>query len=236
MRIYIAYSDGRYGSNPAGPSPSREGPESAHRGHSTSHFLARVRVIPHPSPSCESGAEPRHQQRVDLDRLGAYSCFGRIRLPSLMSSSLERLHQGSTTSLARAPTGVNLTESLRVVCRFSCIGLCFQQHDLMGFSSHMAEWMPVFLIRHQALASSKIATWRGLSPASSPHHRQVLLSRFDHRLIAQAIGTQGFREGQFAPLRSYWPSPASSKRQPLNRLLTMMVIPCTAGDRQVLSR
>ena len=37
-------------------------------------------------------------------------------------------------------------------------------------------------------------------------------------------------------LRSYWPSQASSKRQPLNRLLTMIVIPCTTGDRQVPSR
>ena len=36
--------------------------------------------------------------------------------------------------------------------------------------------------------------------------------------------------------RSYWPSQASSKRQPLKRLLTMIVIPCTAGDRQVPSR
>ena len=37
-------------------------------------------------------------------------------------------------------------------------------------------------------------------------------------------------------LRNYWPSQASSKRQSLNRLLTMIVIPCTARDRQVLSR
>src|ERR1700746_2445476 len=42
----------------------------------------------------------------------------------------------------------------------------------------------------------------------------------------------GLRKANSRPVRSYWPSQASSKRQPLNRLLTMMVIPCTAGDRQ----
>src|SRR5215470_14313860 len=34
----------------------------------------------------------------------------------------------------------------------------------------------------------------------------------------------------------YWPSQASSKRQPLKRLFTMIVIQCTAGDRQVPRR
>jgi len=58
-----------------------------------------------------------------------------------------------------------------------------------------------------------------------------------HATSPQQTLAMGDSALQYAALSGgYWPSQASSKRQPLNRLLTMIVIPCTARDRHVPNR
>jgi hypothetical protein len=64
-----------------------------------------------------------------------------------------------------------------------------------------------------------------------------LAGAWDDSIVFDGSIVFGGGEHRLRPLPvDYWPSQASSKRQPLKILLTIIVMPCTAGERQVPSR